>query len=233
MSAALQAWVAWHRARRRISARRRPPREDLVRRWAPGRSFVDVGAMWAVDGAIAFTAAAAGATRVTTVDLMEATPAFVAERERRGSAVRHVTGDLHDPATRAAAGVHDVVWCSGVLYHAPDPLHTLRCLRELCGEILLLATEGLPELPGVRGAGLFYPGLDARRRRALRGITKGRALGITEPFDPDQGYANWYWGITPSALRGMLAATGFEVESVDSDPFHLTVVARPVPPPER
>jgi hypothetical protein len=49
---------------------------------------------------------------------------------------------------------------------------------------------------------------------------------LTTPFDPAQGYGNWFWGITPSALLGMLGAAGFEPERVLRSPFHLTVVAR-------
>jgi hypothetical protein len=81
-------------------------------------------------------------------------------------------------------------------------------------------------VPGLRGGCVFYPGLDDRARRAYAGVPGGRALAVTEPFDPAEGYGNWYWGITPSALRGMLRATGFEEERCVRSPFHLTVVAR-------
>src|SRR2546425_6626267 len=42
------------RSRARRAVRPPPPREDLVRHHAPGKSFVDVGCKWSVDGAIAF-----------------------------------------------------------------------------------------------------------------------------------------------------------------------------------
>src|SRR4051794_19232562 len=122
----------------RRGSRRRPPREELISRFAGGRSFLDVGCMWSVHGALCFFAEEAGATEVTGLDVMAATPEFEAERERRGSGVRFVQGDVHD------AGVvepHDVVWCSGVLYHVPNPLLTLERLRALTRETLLLATE--------------------------------------------------------------------------------------------
>ena len=59
---------------------------------------------------------------------------------------RFVQGDLHDIGTVAEAGPHDVVWCSGVLYHAPHPLLTLERLNALTapGGTLVLATETLP-----------------------------------------------------------------------------------------
>ena len=72
--------------------------------------------------------------------------------------MRFVQGDLHEPATVAAIGRHDVVWCSGVLYHAPHPLLTLERLRELTGQTLLLATETVAETPGRRGTCVIAPG---------------------------------------------------------------------------
>jgi hypothetical protein len=121
-------------------------------------------------------------------------------------------------------GVHDVVWCSGLLYHAAHPLLSLERLRALTAKTLLLATESLPEVPGLRGACVFYPGADRRPFAA-----PGR-VGLDTPFDPAAGYENWWWGITGSALRGMLAASGFEVLEVHDDALHITVVARPQVP---
>ena len=216
-----RVWLAVARTRRRAARRRHgpPPREALVRRFAAGRSFADVGCMWNVDGAIAFAAHDAGATTVTGLDVMEPTPAFEAGRARHGDAVRFVRGDVHDPDVIAEVGVHDVVWCSGLLYHAPHPLLTLERLRELTGQTLLLSTESLPEVPGLRGACVFYPGADRRPFAA-----PGR-VGLESAFDPARGYENWWWGITPSALDGMLTATGFRAVETHDDGLHVTVVA--------
>jgi methyltransferase family protein len=224
VSALARAWIAAARLRRRRARRRHgpPPREALVRRFAPGRSFADVGAMWGVDGAIAFAAEQAGAARVTAVDVMEPTAAYEAEHAARGSSVRFVRGDLHEPATVEAVGVHDVVWCSGLLYHSPNPMLALERLRALTGDVLLLGTEALPEVPGLPGAALFFAGAD---RAVFSG--PGR-VGLETPFDPARGYENWWWGPTPSALRAMLGAAGFAVEQVHDDVLHLTVVARAV-----
>ena len=52
-----------------------------------------------------------------------------------------------------------------------------------------------------------------------------------EAFDPrpEQAHANWWWGITPSALRGMLESVGFEVVEERRGrgwPFAVEMVAR-------
>ena len=202
------------RLRQRLS-RGTPPREELIARHlrGGGRSFVDVGCMWSVDGALCFGALDAGAGRVTGMDVMPASQTFLEENARRGDAVRFVQGDLHDPATVQAAGEHDVVWCSGVLYHAPHPLLTLERLRALTapGGHLLLATETLPR----RGTDcVFAP-------------APGTHPTHTEPFDPARGYVNWYWGISPGALREMVRATGFTLVEEHRTAFHTTVVCQP------
>jgi hypothetical protein len=88
MTLLARAWIGAARARRRLSSD--GPADDpmgLLRSLVPGRSVVDVGCMWSVDGAYCFAAEEAGATAVTGVDLMPASGRFEAERERRGSAV--------------------------------------------------------------------------------------------------------------------------------------------------
>jgi 2-polyprenyl-3-methyl-5-hydroxy-6-metoxy-1,4-benzoquinol methylase len=190
-----------------------PPREELIAEHVAGRTFVDVGCMWTVHGALCFAAEDAGAASVTGVDVMAPTKEFVAERERRGSRVRFVRGDLHLPRTVAEIGRHDVVWCSGVLYHAPHPLLTLERLRELTAGTLLLATETVAETPGRSGTCVIAPG-SAEHPNAEPATAAG------------QGFGPWYWGISPSALRTMLTLTGFEVVEEHKTPFHVTVVAR-------
>ena len=179
-------------------------RENLVARHARGRSFADVGAMWCGEGAIAFAALDAGATRVTAMDVMPPT-----ERIEE-SAIRFVQGDLHDAEVIAQVGEHDVVWCSGVLYHAPHPLLTLERLRSITGRTLLLATEVLP-LPGRFAA--FAP---------ARWMHPGRPPA----FDPAKGYGNWFWLPTPATVPAMLAATGFAVVEEHRRRAHRTFVAR-------
>lgn len=212
---------------RRARGGNQPSREELVARHVRGRSFADVGCMWSVDGAIAFAAEDAGAAAVTGVDLMPASARFEAEHRRRKSGVRFVQGDLHDPAVLEAVGRHDVVWCSGVLYHAPNPVLTLERLRTITAELVIVGTETLPELPGVPNACVFYPGLEARDRLPFSGPEEAERVGLSGPFDPAQGYGNWWWGITPSALRGMISAAGFTPVETLEQPFFTTVLARP------
>ena len=197
-----------------------------MRRHAAGKSFCDVGCMWKVGGRIAFVAEEAGASKVTGVDVMEPTDEFRTEHERRGSAVRFVHGDLHEAATVADVGPHEVVWCSGVLYHAPNPVLTLQRLRELTTELLILQTMTLPELPGVRQGLVFYPGVPNPRLYARWGEQAARSLRLPEPGEDP--YAPWWWGISRSALDALLRAASFEPIEHWGDPFAVHVLAKPV-----
>jgi hypothetical protein len=169
-------------------------------------------------------------TQVTAVDVLPPTPELEAEHARRGSSVRFVHGDVNDAATIAAVGPREVVWCSGVLYHAPNPVLTLARLRELTTELLILLTMVVPELPGARQGLVFYPGLAARDRRLYHRWGEAAARGLRDPSAPEgaASYEPWWWGISPSALRAMLRATGFEPLDEVGDPFGLHVLARPV-----
>lgn len=225
MALLARTWLLAARARHRISGRP-PVREELVRRHAPGRSFADIGCMWNVDGAIAFLAEQSGATSITGLDLMPASAAFTAEHQRRSSKVSFVQGDLHDPEVTGRVGIHDVVWCSGVIYHAPNPLLTVERLRSITGRTLILASETIPEVPGLSQACVFLPGLPDPQRLAHASARPGAtALGVSEPFRPEQSYGAWWWGISRSALRGMLRATGFEVVEEHGHALHATLVA--------
>jgi hypothetical protein len=218
------------RARRRLARGRAPfDREELVRRHARGHSFCDVGCMWKVSGRIAFVAEEAGATQVTGVDVLAATPEFAEEHAQRGSSVRFVQGDLNEPRTVAEVGRHEVVWCSGVLYHAPNPVQTLARLRELTTELLILQTMVIPELPGVRQGLVFYPGLSERERRIYHRWGPAAARGLRDPLsaEGEVSYEPWWWGFSPSSLRAMLRSAGFEPLEEIGDPFGLHVLARP------
>lgn len=165
-----RAWSKAVRVRRRRSGTRPPKSEwiagqlEWIRANATGRSFADVGGVWMREGEVAFTAEEAGATAVTLFDVgdpdLTAIPAKVAER---GSQLRYVQGDLEDPRSVAEVGPHDVVWCTGVLYHTPNPVKQLMHLREITGELLYLGTLTLPEIPGFPQASAPRPMLRTAR----------------------------------------------------------------------
>jgi len=204
-----------------------------IRRLAPGRSFVDVGCMWGVDGEYAFAAEAAGAARVTALDVFGPTPEFERKKHERQSRVEFVLGDVTDPRTLRTVGTVDVVFCAGVLYHHPSPFDLLAALRSICRQTLILRTSTIPEIDGLPNAAVFFPQLPPRGRGLwqLSHLGLRHQAGISEPFEPAQGYGNWFWGLTPSCLRSMLEVAGFRVEQEWLEPFAWTGVCEPVTTP--
>lgn len=219
-----------HRLARRLA--RRPTRADqhdnllasIVSGSTPNRSFTDIGCMWGINGHFCFLAETSGAHTVTGVDVMNATDEFTTKLRSKNSRVRFIQGDFHDPSIQSKIGVSNVVLCSGVLYHVPNPLETLLGLRKICDETLVLATATIPGMEVKNGA-VFWPHLDDRQRQ-LWNRRIGTQLGITTPYDPAEGYGNWIWGLTPSALTSMLKIAGFSVEKRRTTQFGVVFVCR-------
>jgi 2-polyprenyl-3-methyl-5-hydroxy-6-metoxy-1,4-benzoquinol methylase len=209
----LTRWARTREAKRWGYHTERP--EDLWRRLiaehARGRSFLDVGCMWQVNGEYAFLAAECGATAVTGVDVSAVTTEFVARNERLGNPVRFVKADLNDPGMDRLVGTFDVVFCSGVLYHVPNPVRSLEQLRRLCTGTLILTTASLPE-GDVPNTAILLAGMDDAAREAISYRTRHRKLGLDSRFVPVGGYANWVWLPTPSCVRSMVGLAGFTVE---------------------
>lgn len=245
-----RVWSKVARTRQAWVRRSDPPddwteiRVDWIREHAPGRSFADIGGMFKLVGDLAFLAEESGATSVTMFDVgdpdlpCEGHPdwgIFADKRDKRGSKVRYVQGDLEDPASPDRIGLHDIVFCSGVLYHTPNPVRQLLHLREITGELLYLSTLIVPEIPGFPQACVYYPHLpDAARVPYAAGYGwADQLLGIGGPVDeqPMRGYGNCFWGITRSALIAMLRTARFEVvedRPLPGHPWAAELVCRPL-----
>ena len=206
---------------------------ELVTRLAAGKSFVDIGCMWGVNGEYAFHAEAAGATEVKGVDIFGPTPEFEEMRHDRGSRVEFILGDATDPRVLDRIRQVDVVFCAGVLYHHPSPFDLLVALRQICRTTLILRTSTIPEVDGLPNAAVFFPMLPERDRRlwALSSLGLRHQVGISNAFQPHEGYGNWFWGLTPSCLRSMLQVAGFRVDEEWKEAFAQTIVATPVAAP--
>jgi hypothetical protein len=198
-----------------------------IRQHAAGRTFVDVGCMWGVNGAHAFAAEEAGALAVKAVDVFGPTPEFDDEHRARRSRVQFILGDIVDPNTLAAIGPTDVVFCAGVLYHHPSPFDVVVALRRICTHTLILRTSTIPEIDGLPNAAVYFPMLDPSARRIwdLRSLGLLHQAGISNAFDGSQGYGNWFWGLTPSCLVSLLRTAGFSIVKRDDEPFAQTIIA--------
>jgi Methyltransferase domain len=198
---------------------------SYIRAHAPGKSFADIGCMWGVHGEYCFVAEDAGATSVKGIDVSAPTDEFESKRKARNSAVEFIHGDASDPAVASKVGEADVVFCAGVLYHHPSPFELLKTLRQMCRETLILRSATIPEMSTPQAA-VYWPHLSSKQRRlwqlGQRGL--GRQVGITDPYDPEAGFANWFWGLTPSALNALVTSADFRVDERGDEPFAQTLI---------
>jgi SAM-dependent methyltransferase len=206
---------------------------ELIRKYAPGRSFADIGCMWGVNGGYSFLAEEAGAVSVKAVDVFGPTPEFEARHRACNSSVEFILGDAGHPDTIARIGIADVVFCAGVLYHHPSPFDLLVALRRLCGQTLILRTSTIPEIEGLPNAAVFFPmlGSDERQLWNLSSLGLAKQVGITGEFEPEAGYGNWFWGLTPSCLISLLKSAGFRVDLNLPEAFVQTLVCTPIDVP--
>jgi 2-polyprenyl-3-methyl-5-hydroxy-6-metoxy-1,4-benzoquinol methylase len=203
---------------------------EYIRQYAPEKSFADIGCMWGVNGAYSFLAEEAGATTVKAVDVFGPTPEFDAEKQKRASAVEFILGDATDPIVIQRVGSVDTVLCAGVLYHHPSPFDLLVALRAMCRRILILRSATIPEIKGLPNAAVFYPQLTpaARELWSLSSLGIACQFGIQTEFRPEEGYGNWFWGLTPTCLRSLVATAGFKVVRRFPEPFAQTLICQTV-----
>jgi hypothetical protein len=202
-----------------------PAPQQLIQKYAPGNTFADIGCMWRINGANSFFAERCNAKRVVAVDVYPATDEFTAEHARSNSRIEFVMGDITHSDTLRRIGTVDVAFCSGVLYHMPDPWTLLVSLRAICSNVLLLYTQLIPEIPGLRNTAIFYPMLNEAHRKPFE-LGIGMQKAITGPYEPESGYGNWFWGLTPSCVESMLVCAGFTMLEKHLQPFAGWFVCR-------
>jgi hypothetical protein len=147
--------------------------------------------------------------------------------------VEFILGDIGRPETIARVGAVDVVFCAGVLYHHPSPFDLLVALRRICRETLILRTSTIPEVRGLPNAAVYFPmlGPEARELWNLKSLGLLHQSGISNEFQPGEGYGNWFWGLTPSCLISLLQTAGFRVDFQATEAFAQTVVCSAVAAP--
>ncbi len=199
-------------------------RDVFVGRVVRGKTFADVGGLWGTVSEKVSVAHGHGASELTMIDVTEEGGALWTAFEARMQAAgiqdhRCVSSDVCAVEDLA----FDVVHCSGVLYHHPNPQLLLGALRRLTREHLVLSSaitqetvsnaKGTYRIPpsGV----LFVPALGDAERAILAEYWRGAGAevhGITTPvrYSPDD-FGPWWWLPTARSMAAMASAAGFEV----------------------
>src|ERR1043166_7665281 len=208
-------------------------RDVYIARVVPGKTFAEVGGLWGTVHEKISVAHGRGATALTMVDITpESGELWTKFRTRMAEMaigeVRCLSRDICHLTSRDVLEPFDVVHCSGVLYHHPNPLVMLAALRRITREHLVLTSavtqsvieneNGRYEIPpsGV----IFVPALDDRERAIMKNYWQSHgvtALGLTERCDFNiESFAPWWWLPTPTTMTAMCRAAGFTLR--DSGP---------------
>jgi hypothetical protein len=203
-------------------------RDEYISRVVAGKTFVDVGGLWGTVNEKVSVAHKHGAFSVTMLDVTvkdgDLWKTFRARmNELEIANYRCVSTDVCDPHITELVQPFDVVHCSGVLYHHPNPMLMLAILRNLAREHLVLTSCITPEIiENERGryvippsGVLFVPALNDAAREILKcyweqvGVVAG---GLTEKVSYRlNDFGPWWWLPTASALVAMCEAAGFTV----------------------
>lgn len=216
-----------------VASDSKPSVNKWIGTFAKGKSFADLGGLWGTLNERVSVAMQAGARSATMVDvtpqgeeLWRAFDRRLAEKSLSG--YHRIVADLaaHDSAART--GCYELVHCSGVIYHLPEPLRLLRNLRLIATERLIIGSMVVPEaiknsagsLSLGGGRAIYVPGLAGKARAVvtrhfeqlnlpIHGITAD--MNMPWFIDGQPNYAPWWWLITPQLLRSMVETVGFKV----------------------
>lgn len=202
-------------------------RDEYIGKVVNSKSFADVGGLWGTVNEKVSVAHAYGASALTMIDITPAEGELWRLFEDRRRALRlpevHcINSDVLVLADTTPCPQFDVVHCSGILYHMPDPMRFLVALRKITREHLVLSSvvtatrvesdQGVLAIP--QAASLFVPALQSKERAILKSYWQrfvgDGAIGLTceaTSWRPDD-FAPWWWLPTVEALKAMCAAAG-------------------------
>ena len=207
-------------------------RDTYIGQVVAGKSFADVGGLWGTVNEKVSVAHTHGARALTMIDISPTDSDLWTLFEQRRRTLRLptvecVSGDLLTLAQADSCPQFDVVHCSGVLYHLPEPMRFLRALRKITRESLILTSaitatriegeKGVLEVPAA--AMLCIPALHGREREIVQsywqGVVGDGAFGLTQelPEWSFEDFGPWWWLPTVEALKAMCEVAGFRSEA--------------------
>lgn len=197
--------LAW--LRRRVH----PVVQKIFQAEVKDRSFADIGCMWNCHGAYSFYAESVGAREpLLAVDLGPETPSFRSLHAALDSRIAFRQGDVLELCA-APHDRYDVVFCSGVLYHAPDPMRLLSAVTSFVGDTLILTTHTIPgDEPVLR----FYPYDPRPETYPWETLAGGREVRFQVRY-PDA--APWWFAPTEVCVEGMLRTLDLHVVDVQRE----------------
>ncbi len=206
-------------------------RDRYIDKVVKGKAFADIGGLWGTVNEKVSMAHVCGASSLTMIDISppESELWSLFENRRRTLRLPEVhcmSSDVLVLAESSPCPQFDVVHCSGILYHIPDPIRFLVALRKITRGHLVLTSvvtatrveseQGTLELP--QASALFIPALQKKERAILKSYWQrfvgDDAIGLTREavsWQP-RDFAPWWWLPTVEALKMMCMAAGFDCQ---------------------
>jgi hypothetical protein len=208
---------------------------EWIKERVQGKTFADIGGLWGTANEKVTVAAKAGAIETAMVDITplghEAWEKFYQRCAGEGVVCgKSISANVDELAFSEKVGVYDVVHCSGVVYHCPNPLFTISQLAKISKEALILGSAVIPhtisDSKGIikmeRSSAIFVPALNENQRRIVARYFEevgANMLGINLPL-PDgwslNDYAPWWYLFTTDYVAGLLKVCGFNVLETSS-----------------
>lgn len=207
------------------------------RKWigdlARGKSYVDIGGLWGTTGETITTADAGGARSVTLADVQPRGHRLWNDMEAHCKAqgltrYRKIQADVLTRAGVKSIGMHDIVHCSGIMYHVPDIFQFVGNLASLARTHLIIGSVVMPEVIENEFGRLDFPPDVAMLTPLLTDKSKaivakyledeGRtASGITKQgrdfIDKDGKAATgpWWWLFSGEFMARAMALYGMKI----------------------
>lgn len=211
------------------------PEDEVIHELVFAKTFIDVGGLWNTIREKVTVALDAKARMAVMMDIQpkdnEWWVKFHNRAAEKGYEGRYlsISGNLDDENSLPLGfGPFDVVHCSGIIYHAPNPFHMLMRLRALTTEYLLLGSMTVPEIIDTPvgtidmtgGAAYCIPALNGKHLEIFKAYFETLDLDVhnispklTEAWmeAPNRpNYGPWWWLWTPDTIARMAETVGFE-----------------------
>ena len=205
-------------------------RDEFIERVVRGYTFAEVGGLWGLLNEKVSVAHRAGATKLSMIDASLPQshwwPEFRERIEEFGvGPCECISADVCKFGFQEHPPIYDVVHCSGVLYHHPNPLLMIEALRRITGRYLILTSAVTQEVISnelgtytiPRSGVLFVPALSDRERQILAkywaeeaGVSTCYGISETTSWDTT-AFGPWWFVPTATALGAMATCCRFRV----------------------
>jgi SAM-dependent methyltransferase len=206
-------------------------RDQFIGRVVSNKTFAEVGGLWGTVNEKLSVAHSFNASSLTMIDLasQDQDPMDLWGKFKQRMVDLQISNyscidnqDICSFLPDEKTPQFDVVHCSGVLYHHPNPLLVLQSLWKITRSHLILASavtrESIRNENGEyyipRSAALLVPALSGQEFSVHKAhwdrVAPG--YGITEKYQYSiDDFAPWWWLPTPDALVAMCEVVGFKV----------------------